>query len=175
MKKNNNSDAYNELVASFDLENEETKIEAKEDNTNVGNSPLEKNSVKKDDAINNKEKLFTQEDVDEIVKKRLSRKEKNIHDEVNKRVNDELEKRSNTLDCKEYLIENGYPTDFMEIFENETIDNFKIKVDKVMSFIKANKQEIVPPLKNPELGRLNSDDNYAKGFSVKEHVPKKLY
>ncbi|WP_148465212.1 hypothetical protein [Peptoniphilus harei] len=179
MKNNNNSDAYNELVASLDLENEETKIEAKEDNTNAGNSPLEKNSVKKDgvisnDVINNKEKLFTQEEVDEIVKKRLSRKEKNIHDEVDKKVNDELNKRSNNLDCKEYLIENGYPKDFMEIFDNETIDNFKIKVDKVMALIKANKKEVVPPLKNPEIGRLYNDD-YAKGFSVKEHVPKKLY
>lgn len=168
MKNNDkNSKAFTELINSIDLD----------DSSNADNETVEKienGNLISPDEENSDKKLFTQKEVDEIVKKRLSRKEKNINGEVDKRVSDELEKRSNALDCKEYLIENNYPKDFMEIFENENIDNFKIKVDKVMALIKANKKEVVPPLKNPEIGRLYNDD-YAKGFSVKEHVPKKLY
>lgn len=176
MKNNEqNSKAYTELINSLDLDDSRNAYNETVENNEIAilKSPNEEN-MNKDFDEENSERTFTQKEVNEIVKKRLSRKEKNINEEVDKRVSDELEKRSNDLDCKEYLIENGYPKDFMEIFENENIDDFKIKVGKVMALIQANKKEIVPPLKNPEIGRF-SDDEYAKGFSVKEHVPKKLY
>ena len=97
------------------------------------------------DNGNNQEKLFTQEEVDSIIRKRLERykanepakesKELEEREEALIRREKELEKRSFSFDCRDYLRMNGYDSSFIDLITADSLDEFKDKADKLHAII----------------------------------------
>lgn len=106
---------------------------------------------------NQEEKLFTQEQVNEIVKKRLERQKEasgNRLQELEARTKEletreaEFAKKEQNFYCKEYLRENGYPEDLMDILDTTDVDVFKTKADKASRLITSRQKVNVAPLAN---------------------------
>lgn len=115
-----------------------------------------------------KEKLFTQEQVNEIIRKRL-KNQKGM--EVNAQELDaraaELGVRENRLNCKEYLLENGYNSVLLDIIDTTNVEEFKKKADTVSQMYESVKTNVAP---------LASLDDFreksAAGFPDTTHIPK---
>lgn len=92
------------------------------------------------------EKKFTQKEVDEIVIKRLNReKSKNAEDLENLKI--ELNKKENSLKCKEYLLNKNYPTELLDIIATDDTEKFIDNVEKIQKCFIRN---IEPPLFSAE-------------------------
>ena len=79
------------------------------------------------------EKLFTQEEVNEIIRKRLA-KEKAKAETVS--ANDpELTARAARLDCKEYILDNGLSMDLLDVIDTSDVAAFKEKAAKIKEVI----------------------------------------
>ena len=74
------------------------------------------------------EKLFTQADVDRIVGDRLARAKKD-------RANDDreaaLKAKEARLDCREYLSDNKYPVELLDILDTADVESFKGNVERL--------------------------------------------
>ena len=91
---------------------------------------------------NNNEKLFTQEEVNNLISERIKKVKANT---VSKEKAEELtakekelNKRLLKLSFKEHLIDNNLPLDYMEIIGNsESLEEFSNKAEKISAFKKA--------------------------------------
>lgn len=126
-------------------------------------------------------KLFTQEEVDRIIKDRLKRQKikanedqeadlKTRSEDLAKREAD-LNARETKLKCKEYLSDRGYPSDLLEILTLDDYEAFKKKADKVMQLDSARRRTAMPIAK-PEDTR-NTTDGFSR--SAGKHKPKNYY
>ena len=78
------------------------------------------------------EKLFTQEQVNEIVKKRLAKvkqQEGAPDPEEFTRRTAELSAKESRLSCREYLIEQNYPRELLDALDTTDVEKFKEKAD----------------------------------------------
>ena len=134
------------------MENEETEV-------------IEDNSAQEQG-----EKLFTQEQVNEIVRKRLERqKEKdNISSQQLETREADLTAREQKLSCREYLTDMGYPAELLDILDTTDVEKFKEKADKSARLF-GNMQQDVAPLANPEPDYGNMKE---PAFADTKHVPK---
>ncbi len=110
----------------------------KEQETNID---VQEEETIKDENINEEQKMFTQEEVNKIISKRL----KGYKELQNK--SQEVEKMSKTLACKEYLLDNNYPSELLNIINTDDVEEFKDKVEKLYKCVKPRKGT---PLYNPE-------------------------
>ena len=129
------------------------------------------------------EKLFTQEEVNRLIKDRLKRVRakaadehdldiKSREDALTKRESD-LKARETALQCKEYLMKQGYPSDLMEILDSNDFETFRKKADKVMQ-LNGSRHRKVAPLGNTE--SLHDKPESAEAFSQNiKHKPKQLF
>ena len=89
----------------------------------------------------NKERLFTQEEVNNLISERIKKVKANTvskekAEELTEREN-ELNRRMLNLSFKEHLIDNNLPLDYMDIIGNsETIEEFTSKAEKITAFQK---------------------------------------
>ncbi len=117
-------------------------------------------------------KMFTQEEVNQIVKERLARERAKTAppepSEEEKRQAD-LEARENKLFCREYVLNNRLPSELLDLFDTSDYENFAKKAGIVSGLLKTAKG--VAPLYDPESGRGYSD-GYPEGFKNSKHVPK---
>ncbi len=145
----------------------------------VGNGNSPKEEVKKDEQGN---RLFTQEEVDKIIKKRLERHKTDAsatgspdleeREAELKKLQSNLKAREQKLDCKEYLQQCNYPAELIDIIDTSDIDKFKEKADAV---VKIDNSRRVPPMANPE-AKTSNIDNVSNAFSIKnKHVPKDYF
>ena len=131
------------------------------------------------------EKLFTKDEVKEIVQKRLARnkigndelqeREASLAERENelKKLQDQMSKRESQIDCKEYLQEQGYPLDYLDILDTTDIEAFKSKADKI--FMLSKNQCSSMPMFNGEKSPIK-EDVAAKAFSPGfKHKPKEKY
>ena len=117
------------------------------------------------------EKLFTQEQVNEIIKKRL-RNQKEAEatmQEVNAR-NAELTARERRLNCREYLMEKGYPAELLDIIDTTDVEAFKNKADRASGvFENRQRSQFVAPLASTEP---IMKDEVKEAFENTKHKPK---
>lgn len=117
------------------------------------------------------EKMFTQEQVNEIIKKRL-KGQKEIESsvqEMNTRAA-ELTARENRLSCREYLIEKGYPAELLDIIDTSDVETFKNKADKASGVFESRQQnQFVAPLASTEPAMW---DAIGASFEDTKHTPK---
>ncbi len=88
-------------------------------------------------------KTFTQDELNAIVSERLKREKESIMKQLEQREKD-LQTKENVFECKEYLSQNGYPVELMEIFNAENRDDFITRVsamvEKFPDFYKGSEQ-----------------------------------
>ena len=110
------------------------------------------------------QKLFTQEEVNAIIKKRLERikpdeairteaPSADATFELNKR-EEELAKEKLTLECRNYLSTQGYDQKYMDFITADSLDDFKSSADMLNDIIERERRSsIVAPLAAPEVSR----------------------
>lgn len=124
------------------------------------------------------EKMFTQEEVNQIIKKRLERqgkqyqaKEAEAASEAEKALKSrstELDSREKKLDCKAYLMDKKYPLDIIDIIDTSDVDAFKEKADRVMTMT-GNKPSAPLASNDPD-----DFENEYKEFINAKHKPKNI-
>lgn len=146
-----------------------------EDNTKTNENveetveDLTDNSFEETEEAAKPDKLFTQEEVNEIVRKRLSKVKKNEVSDSNLMTREkELTKRESYLNCKEYLIRSGYDMDMIEIIDTSDFENFIKKADLMNKKLGEREKREAVPLRNPD-----PLINESKFSIYDKHVPKK--
>lgn len=118
------------------------------------------------------EKKFTQADVDRIVKERLKRKADKDESESNaqfqQREADLLQKESR-LACKEYLLDNRYPSELLDVIDTSNPEEFKTKTNTVLSVMKSMQARPSAPL----FRHSDGGEDVAAAFANTKHTPKK--
>ena len=154
---------------------EEKSIEINEELINETDKP----------EVNNQntevERLFTQDEVNEIIRKRLFDRKK--EQEKNRRTEEDYQKRENELvdrekavasretrlSCMEYLKENNYPDELLDVLDTSDIEGFKENVEKIsIAFNKSVRRMNPYPEYNPEPAL---SDNKTS-FPNSKHIPK---
>lgn len=87
-------------------------------------------------------KLFTQEEVNNIIRERLARERaKNTPQEPTeeeKRLKD-LNDRESKLACREYVMDQGLPSQLLDVLDTSNHEDFKAKADIVSGLLKSGK------------------------------------
>lgn len=121
-------------------------------------------------AEDSKEKLFTQEQVNEIIKKRLGRQKEETDEQELKAREKELTARESKLSCKEYLIEKGYPAELLDVIDTSDVETFKNKADKANNvYFRMQQAQNVAPLADLDSSNY---DAVASAFVDTKHEPK---
>lgn len=119
-------------------------------------------------AAAGEEKMFTQEQVNEIVRKRLKeKKESEITSQELEARAAELDARENRLKCREYLIEKGYRADLLDIIDTSDAEEFEKKADAVSQMYGSVGTDVAPLASLDDFGGQS-----AAGFPDTTHVPK---
>ena len=92
-------------------------------NTEVNNNPAGANA--------GTEKTFTQEEVNNIVQERLARERAKNEPTPAELREKELTARENKMSCKEYIAEQKYPSELLDLFDTTDTEQFKGNVEKM--------------------------------------------
>ena len=128
-------------------------------------------------------KLFTQEEVNAIIKSRLSdRKKEQASDQA--RIDEavkaaiaekekDLERRSSLLSCREYVLEKGLPPELLETIDTSDFETFKKKAAKISGAYESRNNNYSAPLGSSEA--LITKGGLSGGFDrARKHTPKKF-
>ena len=121
------------------------------------------------------EKTFTQEEVNRIIADRLARERAKASEpssEETKRTA-ELNARESRLNCKEFLMQSGYPMELLELLDTSDFENFKEKTEKLDEAMNnprnARRCQATPSFHANEV----VTDTIAEAFSINsKHIPK---
>lgn len=119
------------------------------------------------------EKTFTQEQVNEILKKRLSRYKdyESSMQSLDERET-ELTAKENWLNCREYLLAQGYPSELLEVIDTSDVDEFIKKADKASRIFQKQTNKKVAPLADNNLSMDCS--GFASAFENTKHTPRQF-
>ena len=164
------------------------------ENNNNGGAGNNQQDNTNTNTKNTDERLFTQAEVNEIIRKRLERKKASDDEEreyseqlaaqaqqladtqlkIDERekalteLQDSLASRESLVTCKEYLHAKGYPADLINILETSDPEQFKVKADAAVRISGAG----IAPLGSSE-PTLTKDANVKGAFSPDyKHTPK---
>lgn len=164
-KMNNYEKLVEDLGLSDSAVDEENikynEVEEKEEQIEKEDSDVKK-QLDTEKESNDDGKFYTQEEIDNIVVDRLKRQAKSIRKEY--------ESEINRSQCKEYLMDNGYPLKIAEILKDIPFEDFKEKVSKLSEYMIPNMP--VAPLKSTEP---IFKDNLGDAFSDTIHTPNNQY
>lgn len=121
------------------------------------------------DGTADKEKLFTQDEVNKIVSERLNRERQKAEPTEQETREAELSKRENRLECREYLLEKKYKEELLDILDISNADKFKETVEKLTELfpsINGKAPQIVGPCSTSVSG-LKFNDPLADAFKPK--------
>lgn len=94
-------------------------------------------------------KLFTQAEVDKIIKERLARERAKAAPqeptEAEKREKD-LTARENRLSCRAYLMDNSLPSELLDVLDTSDIEKFRKAAATVSRLMKDQRPRYVGPL-----------------------------
>ncbi len=130
-------------------------------NTEVNNSPAGANA--------GTEKTFTQEEVNNIVQERLARERAKNEPTPAELREKELTARENKMSCKEYIAEQKYPSELLDLFDTADMEQFKGNVEKMKELFPS---IFMPPSKIPmftrgcSLGGVTKPDPIAAAFRL---------
>ena len=120
-------------------------------------------------------KMFTQTEVDRIIKERLERdraKRSPAEPSEAEKREAELTARESRLSCREYLLDSGLPSSLLDAFDTSDINRFKKAVDSVSGLIAERARGMEPaPLYNNQAPPANGkpETGFERG---KKHTPK---
>jgi DNA-dependent RNA polymerase auxiliary subunit epsilon len=115
---------------------------------NKNNENQQQNTQPADNGNNAGSKMFTQDDVNRIVSERLARdRESRSAQQQNDEKENELKARESRLDCREYVKDNNYPVELLDILDTSNIERFKEMVEKLSDlFCYKSARFVDPPL-----------------------------
>lgn len=128
---------------------------------------------------NNNEKLFTQEEVNAIIKKRLEKvKSQKTPDEDErekafKERESDLLKKELTLSCREYLLNENLPADLLEVVKGESLEDFQTKITALKSMNVGIKSAPYGEVEPVITGDRDKNDPF-KNIGAMKHKPKNL-
>ena len=95
-----------------------------------------------DNGTQGTERMFTQAEVDRIVKDRLARAKNTPKEPTEAELRErELVARESRLSCREYLIDQGYPAELLDVIDTSNIEEFMTKADTVSGLLNTRKQK----------------------------------
>lgn len=149
-----------------------------EENTPIIEQPTQQPTTQPADNGNKGggERLFTQEEVNHIVRDRLAKdRAKRAPAEPTEAEKKEMEltARESRLSCREHLLDNGLPSSLLDAFDTSDVDKFKKAVDVVSGIIAEKAKGMEPaPLYNPDVPVSGTP---ATGFERgKKHTPRQV-
>lgn len=158
------------------MESNEEKMNNAEDNEKK--EEVVKADEGKERSEQNEEKLFTQEEVNNIVKKRLCERKKekqNINEELEKREKAIEERESsvmlmeNRVECREMVNEKEYPKKLLEILDTSDPEKFREQAEKLTDLYKQEKPKVYPGVERSNFTPHNSG---VRPFADTKHKPK---
>lgn len=130
------------------------------------------------------EKLFTQADLDRIIKERLGRaraEKENLTQQLEAREKTlsnlesrekDLRSREAALKCRSYLMDKGYPAGLMEILDTTDAEAFEKKADLAYKMLNGFRK--TPPLASREYDG-SDEGRFAEAFSKEQkHEPRRF-
>ncbi len=118
-------------------------------------------------------KMFTQEEVNQIIKDRLDReraKAKPPEPTEEEKREQELTARENKLSCREYLVNSGHPAELLDILDTSDPNDFQRKAESLMKLFQT-----MPPYR-PSGRKSHEPSSYGggsnDGFGQIKHTPK---
>ncbi len=159
------------LILCFDYSQLGVKQGKEKDMENQNMETVKTEGVGTDTAQEPTEKLFTQEQVNEIIRKRLKdqKEAENNIQEINIR-EAQLTSRENRLNCREYLIEKDYPVELLDIIDTSDVKAFKDKADRASGVFESRQQnQFIAPLASTEPSMFNC---VKSAFENTKHQPK---
>ena len=112
---------------------------------------------------------FTQEEVNNIVQERLARERAKNEPTPAELREKELTARENKMSCKEYIAEQKYPSELLDLFDTADMEQFKGNVEKMKDLFP---RIFMPPSKIPiavrgcSLGGVAKPDPIAAAFRL---------
>lgn len=124
-----------------------------------------------DNGNQGSERMFTQEEVNQIVRERLARERaKNAPPEPTeeeKRLKD-LSTRENRFNCREYVTDNNLPHELLDLFDTSDFNDFVRKADTFRAVL----QRTVGPAPLYSTEDTGAANAAPAGFGVTKHTPR---
>ena len=99
-------------------------------------------------------RMFTQQEVDRILKERLARERAKAAPqeptEAEKREKD-LTARESRLSCRAYLLDNSLPAELLDVLDTSDVAKFQRAADTVHGLMKSYKKPYAAPLYDPTI------------------------
>ena len=140
------------------------------DDMNNVNTEQQPTTQTADNGTQGGERMFSQAEVDKIVKERLARVKAAPKEPTEAELRErDLTARENRLSCKEYLIQKSYPRELLDILDTSDPEDFNKRADMVFGLMDEHASRnpvIVAPLRSTEpcFG--------PTGFGTAKHKPK---
>lgn len=105
---------------------------------NTQNTEQQPTTQPADNGNQSGSKMFTQEDVNRIVSERLARdrKDRSTQDEADARERD-LQARESRMSCREFLHDNKYPAELLDLVDCSDVEKFKETIGKINGLYEA--------------------------------------
>ena len=148
-----------------------------EENKEMNGQQPETNSTPEENGGQG-EKLFTQADVDRIIGERLKRVRLEKQDVAELEAREKaVAARESALKCREYLADNGYPAELLDVIDTSDADEFGRRADKAYSAIsgmmKAAPVRRAAPLRDFEPVYTGKEEGIRSAFSPgRKHTPR---
>lgn len=123
------------------------------------------------------EKTFTQDEVNKIVSDRLAREKAKAENNANENIETtkaelqereaELSRKENEWECNEYIRNNDFPPELLEVFDTSDAEAFKEKVEKLRFSLKSNSERLKDTGVHTSNNRTLSDDKLKSAFGLK--------
>lgn len=145
------------------------------DNTENQNIEQQPNTQPADNGNQGGGKMFTQEEVNQIIKERLDRERAKAKPPEPTEEETRLAKlsaRENLMYCKEYLADKHYPVELLGIFDYSNADEFERKVEQVMDLFRSMPSYRGSIRKSHDPVPAASHIGTGSGFEKGKHTPK---
>ena len=111
-------------------------------------------------AENGAGKMFTQDEVNKIVSDRLARdRESRANQQQNDEKESALKAREAKLDCREFVKDQDYPEDLLDLLDTSNLESFKKTVEKLADIFGYKRPRFVSPPKFTSNDRTNTPAN----------------
>lgn len=123
----------------------------------------ETNANPAENGASNEARMFTQEELNNIISERLARERAKMEPSPMEQREQELTARENRLSCREYMEEKGYPMGLMDILDTSNLQKFQETIEALDKVIKLPSKDYKPPVFSvPAPGGTGSPGNFVR-------------
>lgn len=124
-------------------------------------------------------RLFTQEEVNGIIKERLQRQRSKADEEHARQLSTQaadIAARESRLACKEFLLDSGYPQQLLDILDTSDPETFKSKAEEAVNAFKPQRNNSgISHRSSSERNEHFGNTAVADAFKNSKHKPKDAF